>query len=896
MADPRTAPADPTSPAPVLRADYRAPDYTIEQVALEFELGLDVTVVEARLAVRRRDGAAADAPLVLDGEALELLHLAIDGVALASDAYTRTDETLTIPQVPARFELHTRVQVEPRKNTALSGLYVSGETLVTQCEAQGFRRITYFIDRPDVMATYSVTLIADAAQFPVLLSNGNRVSEGDGGRGRTVVRWHDPHPKPSYLFALVAGRLDCLTGSFRTQSGRDVRLEIWSAPGRSDACAHALRSLQSAMAWDERRFGLEYDLDLYMIVAVDDFNAGAMENKGLNIFNAKYVLARPETATDDDFEGVESVIAHEYFHNWTGNRVTLRDWFQLTLKEGLTVYRDQEYTADTASRAVKRISDVNGLRTVQFAEDQGPMAHPVRPDQYIEMNNFYTATVYEKGAEVIRMLEVLLGRDGFRAGMDLYFARHDGQAVTCEDFVAAMASASGRDLGQFLRWYGQAGTPTLAVATAADPSTGSLAVTLRQRLPEAHGGDAAAPLHIPVAVGVLAPDGTSVPVGVAGTRAPADGEPAHTAVLELREREQTFTLTGVPQGAVLSLLRGFSAPVRLEVARDNDELAFLFAHDPDPLSRWDAGQALAQEVILGIAAQLASDPAATPATDPRMVAAFGAVLADAQIDGSFKAMALTLPGERVLAQAVEQVDPDALHAAREAVATTLARAYAEPLRATEAAARPDGEYAPTVAQIAGRRLANTCLAYLARLGDPAVTEALRRRVLDGGNMTDVQAALTCLAPLPGAARDEALAAFHRRFAHDPLVLDKWFAVQAAAPGPDAFERLVALCDHPDFTLSNPNRVYALLGSFAHRNPTGFHRRDGAAHAFVADKVLELDARNPQVASRIVGAFTGWRRMDAPRAASLHTQLERMAGSGRLSKNVFEKVSRALAPA
>jgi len=872
---------------PILRADYRRPHFQIDRVDLRFELGESVTTVHATLAVRRAEGAPGDAPLVLDGEALTLRRLSLDGRALGPGDYTLSATSLTIPAVGDAFELATEVEIRPQDNTELSGLYRSSGNFCTQCEAEGFRRITYFLDRPDVMARYSVTLEAERARYPVLLANGNRVAAGELPDGRHFARWDDPFPKPSYLFALVAGDLRCLPGEFTTCSGRAVRLEIWVEPENIDRCEHALRSLIAAMAWDERAFGREYDLDIYMIVAVNDFNMGAMENKGLNIFNAKYVLARPDTATDDDYEAIEQVIAHEYFHNWSGNRVTCRDWFQLTLKEGLTVFRDRLFSADMRSPAVTRIAQVLGLRTAQFAEDRGPMAHPIRPESYIEMNNFYTATVYEKGAEVIGMLRLLLGPAGFRRGMDLYFERHDGQAVTCDDFLAAMAAASGRDLEQFSRWYSQVGTPIVRARGEHDPAARSYTLTLEQAPP--HGRDAAPLLHIPVAVGLLAPDGAPLPLQLADEPAPGP----ETRVLELRAASQRFTFVGLDAPPAASLLRGFSAPVELEFARSDDELALLMASDPDPFSRWDAGQELARRVLLRLAADAA---AGRPlALDPRLVDACARVLADPGLDGSLKALALTLPNERILGQHQEVVEVDGLHAARRFAVRALATALREPLLALHRATAP-GAYSIARAEVDRRRLRNLALSYLVALEQPDTVALAQAQFADADNMSDTQEALACLVDHGGVARAAALASFHARWCGDPLVLDKWFALQAMSDHPDTLERVLALAAHPDFHLGNPNRARALLGTFGLRNQFHFHSRCGRGYALLADKVIELDPHNAQVAARLVSAFNPWRRFDAARQQAMRGQLERIAGQPGLSRAVHEIVARALAPA
>jgi aminopeptidase N len=871
-------------PRAVHRADYRPPDYRIDHVDLHFDLGEEVTVVTARLGVRRSEGLAGDVPpLVLDGEDLVLRRVSIDGRELAGSEYHVGEESLSIASPPARFELETVVEIRPQHNTALSGLYKTSGNFCTQCEAMGFRRITYFLDRPDVMSRYTTRIEADKARYPVLLSNGNRVEEADLEGGRHRVAWQDPYPKPCYLFALVAGDLRCHAGSFTTRSGREVRLEIWVEPENVDRCEHALRSLGRAMKWDEEIFGLEYDLDIYMIVAVNDFNMGAMENKGLNVFNSKYVLALPETATDDEYEDIEAVIAHEYFHNWTGNRVTCRDWFQLTLKEGLTVYRDQRFSADMSSAPVKRIQDVKALRAAQMPEDAGPMAHPVRPDSYISMDNFYTATVYNKGAEVVRLYETLLGREGFRRGMDLYFERHDGEAVTCDDFRDAMAGANGEDLSGLESWYAQAGTPDLSAEGAWDAASRSYALTLRQSYPEAAEDDARGPVPIPVRMGLLGPAGEDLPLRLAGEPAAGGGE----RVLLLEEEQQRFVFEDVEVRPTPSLLRDFSAPVKLRVQREREELAFLMGRDRDAFNRWDAGQQLAGELLLAWAGGEAQ------ALDPVFVEAFGRLLADPALDGSLKALALTLPDERVLAQEMRTIDVDALHAAREGAVRELATAHREAFEATFEGSASDDPYRIDKASIDRRRLRNTALRYLCATGEPRWAARANEQFGSADNMTDRQAALRILTDLDVAFRRQALDAFYADWRHDPLMLDKWFTLQAVSSLPDTLERVRSLYEHPDFSLTNPNRVRALVGAFAAGNPVRFHARDGAGYRFLADVTLALDGRNPQVASRMASQFSQWRRYDPGRRDRMQGELERIADTPGLSKDVFEIVGRAL---
>ena len=881
-------------PKTVLRRDYRVPDYRIDAVELDFDLGEDQTQVAARLQIHRRADSPNDAvPLVLDGEGLELLSIEIDGRPLTDSEYRVEPAHLTIDRVPARFELTTRVAIHPESNTALSGLYKSSGNFCTQCEAMGFRRITYFLDRPDVMSRFTVSIEADRERYPVLLSNGNRTKSETLQGGRHRVRWEDPFPKPSYLFALVAGDLRCHAGRFTTMSGREVRLEIWVEPQNIDRCEHALRSLERAMKWDEEHFGLEYDLDVYMIVAVNDFNMGAMENKGLNVFNSKFVLASPETATDDDYEGIESVIAHEYFHNWTGNRVTCRDWFQLTLKEGLTVYRDQRFSEDVGSAAVHRIEHVKMLRARQFSEDEGPMAHPIRPESYISIDNFYTATVYEKGAEVIRMYASLLGREGFRKGMDLYFERHDGQAVTCDDFRAAMADANGRDLDQFERWYLQAGTPRLRAEGAWDPAVGRYVLTLRQDYPETAfeipGAAERRPLHMPVAVGLLGQDGRALPIRL--SEDPADRSSVGTRVLELRDAESRFVFEGLTEEPTPSILRDFSAPVRFEMEREPETLAFLMAHDTDAFNRWDAGQQLAMQILLALVSADGEDPSMP--VDPAFVDSWGRVLGDTRLDGSMRALALGLPAERVIGQEMAVIRPDAIHAARELLGRELGRAHRDVLWTIYDELAPGGGHRQDGLEVDRRRLRNTILRVLLWTGEEEAIRIAWTQFEASDNMTDAQAAFAVLADQVHPRRDDVIEAFYARWRQDPLVVDKWFAIQAGSARTDTLARVRQLAEHPDFNAKNPNRVRSLVGAFCSGNQVRFHESTGESYRFLADWVLELDASNPQLASRMASIFNDWRRYDEDRQGLMQTQLDRIASSASPSKDVYEIVSRAL---
>ncbi|HYD70915.1 aminopeptidase N [Azospirillum sp.] len=881
---------DKPAPKAIHLKDYRPPAHLIDTVDLHFDLREDATTVRAVLAVRRNPANEdmAHPPLVLDGQRLELVSVKLNGTVLAPECYAVDADHLTIARVPDAFTLETVVRIKPQENTALEGLYKSSGNFCTQCEAEGFRKITYFLDRPDVMARYTTTIAADKARYPVLLSNGNLVDEGDAPDGRHWARWEDPFPKPCYLFALVAGSLRMVEDRFRTRSGRDVTLRIYVEPGNEDKVGHAMASLKKSMTWDEEVFGLEYDLDIFNIVAVGDFNMGAMENKSLNVFNTKYVLAKPETATDQDFLNIEAVVAHEYFHNWTGNRVTCRDWFQLSLKEGLTVFRDQEFSADMNSRAVKRIAEVQRLRTVQFPEDSGAMAHPVRPDTYVEINNFYTPTVYDKGAEVIRMIHTLLGKEGFRKGMDLYFQRHDGQAVTCDDFVAAMADASGVDLSHFKLWYRQAGTPELAVSGAYDAEARTYRLTVRQTVPPTPGQPMKLPMHIPLAVGLLGSDGRDLPLALKG-----EAEPGGTSrVLHVTEAEQVFEFTGVPARPVPSLLRGFSAPVTLKTDASDEDLTFLMAHDSDAFNRWEAGQTLATRILL----KLVEDRQAgrDMALPDGFVRAVAAILEDAGRDPAFAAQALVLPAESYLATRMAVIDPVAIHEVREFARRTLAERLRERWLATYRANASNEPFSVDAAAIGRRALKNVGLAYLMALEDGEAVGLCLGQFHGAAGMTDVIAALQFLAGSNAAERADALASFYERWKGDPLVVDKWFTVQATSSRPDTLAEVTRLLDHPAFEIRNPNKVYALIGAFAGGNPVRFHEADGAGYAFLADQVLRLDPMNPQVASRLMGPFSRLKRFDAARQEQMRTQLRRIVAQPGLSPDVFEVASKSLA--
>jgi len=880
--------------------NYTPPAFLISTIDLDVDVREDHALVRATLALARNaKSTAANAPLILDGEEIELMSVALDGRTLSPGEYVLGGDSLCIPQVPERFTLETVSRIHPQKNTRLEGLYASANGFFTQCEAEGFRRITWFIDRPDVMARYTNTIHADRERYPVLLSNGNLIDQGEEAGARHWAKWHDPFPKPSYLFAMVAAKLEKLDDSFVTRSGRTAKLALYVEPGKLDQCGFAMRCLKSAMKWDEDVFGLELDLDGYMIVAVGDFNSGAMENKGLNIFNTKYVLARPDTATDIDYQNIDRVVAHEYFHNWTGDRVTCRDWFQLSLKEGLTVFRDQEYGADMYSRAVQRIQEVRGLRAAQFPEDAGPMAHPVRPAAYMEIRNFYTMTVYEKGAEVVRMQHTLLGPRAFRAGMDLYFRRHDGQAVTTDDFVQAMQDSSGIDLTQFRRWYEQAGTPVVEAEGKYDATATQYTLSLKQSCPATPGQESKLPFHIPFALGLVGPDGNDLALRLRGEPAGETPVGEITRVLSLKTAAETFVFIDVPAPPSPSLLRNFSAPVRVKYDYSEADLTHLMAHDANAFNRWEAGQRLALQLILrGIEARRgqsvdARGAGAGSAPPQAFVSAFARVLADAPRDPAFGAEALALPSEIYIAEQLDEVDPDAIHAVRNDLRRELARALNGELLATYEAHAVPGAYSPD-AQAAGRRaLRNLCLGYLIELDDAGARALALRQFERAGNMTDTMAALAALTNCDCAERAQALDAFYAKWKHEPLVVDKWLALQAGSRLTCALADVRKLLAHPAFDIRNPNKVYALIRSFC-GNHVRFHAADGGGYAFLAEQVIGIDAFNPQVAARMARAFDRWRKFDAARRRHAGAALERIRDSQGLSKDVAEIVTKALA--
>ena len=778
--------------------------------------------------------------------------------------------------------------VDPSANTQLSGLYRSGQVYCTQCEAEGFRRITYFPDRPDVMAVYTTRIEAEKAEAPVLLANGNLVASGEvAGTSRHFAVWHDPFRKPSYLFALVGGTLACVEDRFRTMSGRDVTLRIYVEPGKETRCAHAMASLKRAMRWDETAFGREYDLDIFMIVAVSDFNMGAMENKGLNVFNDKYVLASPETATDSDFDRIEAIIAHEYFHNWTGNRITCRDWFQLCLKEGLTVFRDQEFTADERSRAVERIGDVRGLRAHQFVEDAGPLAHPVRPALYHEINNFYTATVYEKGAEVVRMLGTLLGRENFRKGMDLYFTRHDGEAATIEQFVQCFADVSGKDLAQFMLWYSQAGTPEVVATGSHDARAKTYRLDIAQTVPATPGQPSKEPMVIPLAIGLVGRDGRDLPLKL------ANGSTIERGVLTLTRPAETFVFADIGEPPVPSLNRGFSAPVKLVANLSADDLRALAARDADAFNRWQALQTLATRLLVDNVAALRAG--GTARKDQGLLDAFGAVLADATLEPAFVALMLTLPGETDIAREIgRNVDPDAIFAARSNLQAALGEHLGGPLFDHYRRLSESGPYQPDAVSVGRRSLRNTCLDLLVATRRPDAIALAARQYQAADNMTDRMAALSTLSLADVPERTAALDDFYARYAGDPLIVDKWFTLQATIPEPATLDRVKALTTHPAFSFANPNRVRALIHTFALGNQKEFNRIDGAGYDFIVDTVLAIDPKNPQLAARLLSALKSWRVLEPARRALAEAALRRVAATPALSPDVGDIVQRALA--
>ncbi|MDD1780658.1 aminopeptidase N [Enterovibrio sp. ZSDZ35] len=858
------------------RKDYKAPDFTITQIDLDFDLRKSHTVVIAKSQVKQL--TAGSDTLTLDGEGLTLRRVEINGTEWSS--FEEGPEGLVLTNLPQQFTLLIETEIDPSANTSLEGLYLSDGAYCTQCEAEGFRRITYYLDRPDVLAKFTTKITADKSAFPFLLSNGNKVGQGEIDGGRHWVQWEDPFAKPSYLFALVAGDFDLLQDTFTTRSGRDVALEIFVDKGNLARASHAMTSLKHSMKWDEDRFGLEYDLDIYMIVAVDFFNMGAMENKGLNVFNSKFVLANSDTATDTDYLGIESVIGHEYFHNWTGNRVTCRDWFQLSLKEGLTVFRDQEFSSDLGSRAVNRINNVRIMRGPQFAEDCSPMAHPIRPEKVIEMNNFYTLTVYEKGSEVIRMMHTLLGETNFQKGMKLYFERHDGTAATCEDFVKAMEDASGTDLGQFRLWYSQSGTPELTVSSAYDIEQKTLTLTVNQTTRPTADQKEKAPLLIPFDIELYGEDGSVIELQ-------CNNEKVEN-VLHVNQETQEFVFENVNEKPVISMLREFSAPVKLTFEYTDEELVFLMVHARNEFARWDAGQMLLAKHIKQNVARIQKGEAFVLPGD--VVDAFRGVLLDGSLDVALIAEILTLPSENEIGGWFEEVDVDAINQVRSAIKQRLAVDLCDELSAVYHTLH-QGEYTIEHEAIGKRSLRNVCLGYLAQLdnGDALVREHFNV----ANNMTDTAAALAAANHAELPARAELMKIFSDKWTHDGLVMDKWFMLQGCNPAVGALANVKAQMSHPAFSLKNPNRTRSLVGAFCNNNPLHFHAKDGSGYEFLTDILIQLNASNPQVASRLIDPLLKFGRFDKDRQALMRQSLERLAALDDLAKDLYEKINKAL---
>ncbi|MBE0485450.1 aminopeptidase N [Marinobacter sp.] len=873
-------------PQTIYLSDYQAPAYFVDQVDLRFELFEDGARVHSKLALRRNPEASVGAPLELNGDSLTLESLTLDGEALPASRYQNEGDKLVVPGVPAKFELAVVTWIEPQKNTRLEGLYKSSGMFCTQCEAEGFRCITYYPDRPDVMARFRTRVEADKSAYPILLSNGNPVEQGDLDDGRHFVTWEDPFPKPAYLFALVAGDLLEKKDTFTTCSGRNIDLRMYVEPRNSEKCDYAMDALKRSMRWDEEVYGREYDLDIFMIVAVDDFNMGAMENKGLNIFNSSCVLASQDTATDAAFQRIEAIVAHEYFHNWSGNRVTCRDWFQLSLKEGFTVFRDSQFSADMGSPTVKRIEDVTLLRTAQFAEDAGPMAHPIRPASYMEITNFYTLTIYEKGAEVVRMLHNLLGSEMFRKGSDLYFERHDGQAVTTDDFVRAMEDASGRDLNQFRLWYEQAGTPIVTVVDDYDESDGIYRLTIKQSIPDTPGQTHKKPQHIPFAMGLLNRAGEPLPLNLSAEEqnGPQD------RVLELTESEHCVEFHGLSERPVPSLLRDFSAPVRVQYSWTREQLLFLMSHDPDGFNRWDAGQRLAVDVIQS----LLGAPDDAP-IEPRLVDAYRQLLNNVSLDQALVAKMLLLPSEAYLVELSEQADVPAIHAARERVLKHLAHALRDELLTCYQRNLDHGDYRLSPEAIARRSLRNIALAWLLHIDDEQALALASEQVENADNMTDRLGALRAMVNSRfETQRNQALTAFYQRFSDDPQVVELWFSVQASSDRAGQLPQIQQLLQHPAFDWKNPNKVRSVVGAFAGQNLSAFHSPDGTGYQFLAEQVCRLDDSNPQIAARLVSPLTRWKKFAPHHREQMKAALERIRDKDELSRDVYEVVHKSLA--
>ena len=910
------------TPQTIYLKDYRPPQFLIDTVDLHIDLAEEWTTVKAELNFRRNPASAENSKtLVLNGHKMELMAVILDNVELTQDQYQVDESQLTINDVPEKFVLSTEVRIQPQNNTELEGLYKSSKLFCTQCESEGFRKITYFLDRPDVMSLYNTTISADPQLYPVMLSNGNLLDSGKLTDGRHWVKWEDPFPKPAYLFALVAGDLLHIEDSFRTSSGREVKLQIYVEAENIEFCDHAMRSLKESMRWDEERFGREYDLDLFMIVAVNDFNMGAMENKGLNIFNSKLILASQETATDTDFYNIQGVVGHEYFHNWSGNRVTCRDWFQLSLKEGFTVFRDQEFSSDLNSRAVQRIADADRLRVHQFPEDAGPMSHPIRPDSYMEINNFYTMTVYEKGAEVVRMIYTLLGRENFRKGTDLYFDRHDGQAVTCDNFVAAMEDANGVDLQQFRRWYGQSGTPELHIRGSHDPEAKTYSLTVRQSCPDtagqkgfgaekskndvhekqtapveiqnskqnAHHSFQKQPFHIPLALGLLAADGDTLPLKLTGCTAEKNQD---TIILELRKQSETFVFENIPAAPVPSLLRGFSAPVKLLFDYSIADLAFLLANDTDEFNRWEAGQQLMIRISLEQIQRFQNhEPFNLPS---ELGNAFRSLLNQIQEgDSALLALALSFPNEPYLGEFMDVIDVDAIHETRTFLRKELAQKLQPEFEKTYLEFQEEGAFKIDQQSMGRRSLKNVCLSYLSELGSLDIRKLTQTQFRKNENMTDVAGALGVLTHLDCPERETAFSEFENRWRKNTVVMDKWFALQAISCLPKTLDHVRKLTSHSAYEENNPNKIRALISTFSRFNQLRFHAADGSGYDFLAEQVLRLDPLNPQTAARLVSVFNNWKSFAAANKTKMNDQLQRIVKTPNLSGDVFEIVSKAL---
>jgi aminopeptidase N len=881
---------NPTKPSVIRLEDYQEPDYWVNAILLDFDLDPKTTTVRSKMTVRRNKSVQPGSALCLDGEKLALKAVKIDGKVVAASSYQVSDEHLILAEPPDAevFVLEIETEINPKENKALSGLYMSGGLFTTQCEAEGFRRITYSMDRPDVMSIFKTRVSADKSICPVLLSNGNCTGSGDLSDGRHWAEWEDPFPKPTYLFALVAGDLSVLEDEFVTRSGRTVDLKIYSEPGKEGRCAYAMDALKRSMRWDEETFGLEYDLDIFMIVAVSAFNAGAMENKGLNIFNDKYILADPASATDADYENIEGVVAHEYFHNWTGNRITCREWFQLCLKEGLTVFRDQLFTADMRSASVKRINDVNRLRVSQFDEDAGPLSHPVRPGSFIEIDNFFTTTVYEKGAELCRMLQTLLGVYGFRKGMDLYFERHDGEAATVEEFVGAMADANQWDLSDFLKWYSQSGTPEISYETNYDPAAKTFDLTLIQRTRPTPDQSTKGPLVIPVRMGLVGESGKDVPLQLSQERAPS----GTTRVLTLTESETTFRFENVLEPVTPSLFRDFSAPVKVTTTPSVAQSVLLMGADSDPFNRWEAGRGFAVEVLKTMVKAL--DQGEGPDVPGAFLDANRATLLDETLDPAFKALALTIPSEIEIGQEMDQIRVEPIHEARTILRRALGEAMAPELERIYDVSRTNEEYSPD-SEAAGRRaFGNMALGFLAATGKESHRDRVIHQAQNANNMTDKMAALQILTHMEGSDRQVALDAFFEQWKDEATILTKWFALQASSSLPDTFDRVVSLMDHATFSLDVPNKVYALLGTFAYRNQLRFHDASGKGYDLLINQILQLDKINPEVAASLLSeGFSKWQVFDNERQGLMKECLQKVAGASNLSPNLFEIVSKTL---